>query len=647
MRGDIVSSLGGARTSWDRKASGAGASRTRSVRSWQVASLLTIAGGSLFALRSYATAQDAIRTLGCEDVSDWSSPSGATLSLSSSRTQGNNALAIATSGYATVQSRLVGPLGAVADHISIDLHVPSAQPDPWWTGAIQAYVSAPSQGVYESYLGQIDLGALPRGAFSQLSFALSEELRGSLSANAYDISLKFALNVPPGVGDPYLLDNVQVSPTLPGITTIGPDDLPRVLGFEPNSDWSVSGGAISYSFTTRSQGNASLQVTPNGYTVVSSVPMTSLAPVAEKISFDLWVPSAQPNVGWWGAAQLYVSAPSLGLYNSFVGQKELLGLSVDQFNKVEFTLDSGVQTLLNSSEYSDLTFSIALNLPPNASPHYLDNLSVGQVTNPPAPLSSLPRPDYVGVTQTGAAAVGINGDEANVPVTFANFEVKAIDEGCIPDSTTVCRYSLTTLHVWFGSFSVGGVDISRIKATNNRTLEFALGGSHPPLFSLPSSLEFVAWVESDKRYTLSLQPVGTLFAFTPSDGGSLSLVGAFTGFVADRLVVISLAVTADSPLANTPPIANAGPDRVVTKASGSCLLDVELDGSESTDPENNLAHYLWTANGASVGSGEHRTVPFRRSGIYTIGLEVIDEFRSVARDTMLLTVNLPPGCPSL
>lgn len=37
----------------------------------------------------------------------------------------------------------------------------------------------------------------------------------------------------------------------------------------------------------------------------------------------------------------------------------------------------------------------------------------------------------------------------------------------------------------------------------------------------------------------------------------------------------------------------------------------------------------------------------RWSGVYTVGLEVIDEFRSVARDTMLLTVNLPSGCPSL
>jgi hypothetical protein len=643
MRWDIVSSLWGKRTDHN----GEELLPLTSWARWPVAGLLGIAGGSLFALHGHATQQDAVRTLGCEDPADWSSPSGATLSASASRTQGNNALAIATHGFTTVQSRLLGPLGPVADHISIDLLVPSTQPDPWWTGAIQAYVSSPSQGVNERYVGQIDLGALPRGAFSQLSFALSEELRGSLSANAYDISIKFALNVPAGVADPYLLDNVQVSSAIPGITTIGPDDLPRVLGFEPNSDWSVSGGTISHSFSTRSQGNTSLQVTPNGYTVVASVPMTSLAPIGEKVSFDLWVPSAQPNPGWWGAVQLYVSAPSLGLYNSFVGQKELLGLTPDQFNKIEFTLDGGVRTLLDSSGYSDLTFSIALNLPSGASAHYLDNLSVGQVTNPPAPVSSLPRPDYVGVTHTGAAAVGINGDEANVPVTFANFEIKAIDEGCTPDQETVCRYSLTTLHLWFGAFSVAGVNVTRIKATNNRTLEFALGGSHLPFVLLPPSLEFVAWVETDKRYTVPLQPAGTIFTFDAENGGSIALTGFFTGMVAGRLTTIGLSATADAPLTNSPPTANAGPDRVVTKATGSCVLDVELDGSASSDPENNLAHYLWTANGASIGSGEERTFPFRRSGVYTVGLEVIDEFRSVARDTMLLTVNLPPGCPSL
>lgn len=62
--------------------------------------------------------------------------------------------------------------------------------------------------------------------------------------------------------------------------------------------------------------------------------MTTLAPVSDKVSFDVWVPSTQPNPSWWGALQLYVNAPSLGLYNSFVGQKELVGLATNSFNKM-------------------------------------------------------------------------------------------------------------------------------------------------------------------------------------------------------------------------------------------------------------------------------------------------------------------------
>lgn len=167
-------------------------------------SALGVAGATgLYALASYGTQADAVRTLGCEDVGDWSSPSGATLSSSAVRTQGDGSLAIATSGYTTVQSRLLGPLGAVADHISVDLRVPTAQPNPSWTGALQAYVSSPTLGVYERYLGEFNLGVLTPGAFSQLAFSLPSELRSQLSSGSYyDFTIKFALNVPAGVVAP-------------------------------------------------------------------------------------------------------------------------------------------------------------------------------------------------------------------------------------------------------------------------------------------------------------------------------------------------------------------------------------------------------------------------------------------------------------
>ena len=42
--------------------------------------------------------------------------------------------------------------------------------------------------------------------------------------------------------------------------------------------------------------------------------------------------------------------------------------------------------------------------------------------------------------------------------------------------------------------------------------------------------------------------------------------------------------------ANKPPIANAGPDQVITLPTDS----VSLDGSSSSDPDGSISNYLWS-----------------------------------------------------
>jgi hypothetical protein len=45
-----------------------------------------------------------------------------------------------------------------------------------------------------------------------------------------------------------------------------------------------------------------------------------------------------------------------------------------------------------------------------------------------------------------------------------------------------------------------------------------------------------------------------------------------------------------APVANHPPVANAGPDQTITLATSP----VTLDGRGSTDRDKNLISYLWT-----------------------------------------------------
>src|SRR5690349_11555370 len=83
-----------------------------------------------------------------------------------------------------------------------------------------------------------------------------------------------------------------------------------VLGFEaPTTDWRTSAGTLSSS-TTHSQGSFSLGIRPNGWTELTSVPLSSLGNVNNTLKFDIRMPS----VPVWGEARAIIIAPSKGIY---------------------------------------------------------------------------------------------------------------------------------------------------------------------------------------------------------------------------------------------------------------------------------------------------------------------------------------------
>jgi predicted RNA-binding protein with TRAM domain len=100
---------------------------------------------------------------------------------------------------------------------------------------------------------------------------------------------------------------------------------------------------------------------------------------------------------------------------------------------------------------------------------------------------------------------------------------------------------------------------------------------------------------------------------------------------------------------NLPPVSDAGPDQVVNEGDV-----VTLDGSNSTDPDDGIASYLWTQTaGPSVtlsapsAAQTTFTAPVVRSGgaSLTFMLRVTDGFGSEATDTCIVNItngNLPP-----
>jgi Tol biopolymer transport system component len=101
-----------------------------------------------------------------------------------------------------------------------------------------------------------------------------------------------------------------------------------------------------------------------------------------------------------------------------------------------------------------------------------------------------------------------------------------------------------------------------------------------------------------------------------------------------------------------PPVANAGVDVTIFLPVNS----INLNGSASYDPDNNITSYLWTKiSGPSLFSiananAVQTQVTNLVQGVYQFELKVTDKTRLVDRDTVQVTVNAqstePPPCTS-
>jgi len=153
--------------------------------------------------------------------------------------------------------------------------------------------------------------------------------------------------------------------------------------------------------------------------------------------------------------------------------------------------------------------------------------------------------------------------------------------------------------------------------------------SGPPSFLIinPQSVRTII-----KNLTLGVYQ----FGLTVTDNGGLS--------AKDTIMITVHGVTIN----NHPPIANAGADQTITLPTNT----VNLNGSGSSDPDNNITGYIWTkisgpatfniSNGAAVQTQATSLA----QGVYQFELKVTDAGGLLSRDTMQVTVNPPLLCGS-
>lgn len=94
-----------------------------------------------------------------------------------------------------------------------------------------------------------------------------------------------------------------------------------------------------------------------------------------------------------------------------------------------------------------------------------------------------------------------------------------------------------------------------------------------------------------------------------------------------------------------PPIANAGPDQILSDADSDGQVDVTLDGSSSYDPDGSIVGYAWYIDEGVDPVAYTATATLSLSpGAYTARLEVIDNDGLSGQDSVSITVNdnLPP-----
>jgi hypothetical protein len=156
-----------------------------------------------------AAASSRDRLFGFEDPQSWSS-SNATLSLVTSPIrQGCGALGIQGSGYMPIKSTEFAAGGlTVTNALSVDLFIPNNQPNQFYLSALQMYLSCPSAGSFNQYIGQVELTGKPQNAYSTLRFPLPIPVKTTLNQAPSDCTWGFALNANP-TNRTWILDNLR------------------------------------------------------------------------------------------------------------------------------------------------------------------------------------------------------------------------------------------------------------------------------------------------------------------------------------------------------------------------------------------------------------------------------------------------------
>ena len=147
--------------------------------------------------------------LGFESTADWSSPQ-ARLLTTTQRTGGTFGIRVPGSQWREVSSVpfATSLLSGITSAIAFDISIPERPVNPYWFGQTLLFASCPSAGVYNAYLGAVELTGKPRGKFTTARFRIPNNVRAAMVTPHSDLTLKVVVNS----GDPHVIDSLRFVP---------------------------------------------------------------------------------------------------------------------------------------------------------------------------------------------------------------------------------------------------------------------------------------------------------------------------------------------------------------------------------------------------------------------------------------------------
>jgi hypothetical protein len=122
------------------------------------------------------------------------------LATSTQHAEGSFSLTASGVTWATMTSQPLTTLSGFGKSVAFDVALPASQPNATYFGQIELHVSAPSQGIYDAFVGlQLLQPPFTLGRFQTIQFDVPSWITGKLASATYaDLTWKLLLSLPAG-----------------------------------------------------------------------------------------------------------------------------------------------------------------------------------------------------------------------------------------------------------------------------------------------------------------------------------------------------------------------------------------------------------------------------------------------------------------